>query len=132
LSRGAPAASLTTMHPRARRGANTVLLLLAALATGPDAAAASTRLAGNVWTIDEAGGMVTIVDAGRKITFSYGPETIIRRGSTDRAIGDLRRGDCVVVTLAEETPDELRARLIAIAGPPVVRRRGRSPLDQIP
>jgi hypothetical protein len=118
------------MHVPIGRGA-IAAALLAALG-GPPEADASTRLAGNVWVVDEQDGLVTIVDAGRKITFSFGPDTIIRRGSTDRAIGDLRRGDCVVVTLAEETPDELRARLIAIAGPPAVRRGGALSFDKMP
>jgi len=118
------------MHAPIGRGA-IAAVLLAGLA-GPPALEASTRLAGNVWVVDQQDGLVTIIDAGRKITFSYGPDTIIRRGSTDRAITDLRRGDCVVVTLAEETPDELRARLIAIAGPPAVRRGGALSFDKIP
>lgn len=120
------------MLARTRRGATVLLVLLAGVTARADVALGSTRLAGNVWTVDPQSGVVTIVDAGRKISFSYGPETIIRRGSTDRAVTDLRRGDCIVVTLAEETPDELRARLIAIAGPTVGRRRGASPFDRIP
>jgi hypothetical protein len=97
------------------------LTLLAAL---PAPAGASARIAGNVWIIDDDARTVTIIDAGRRITFSYGDETIIRRGSTDRSVNDLRRGDRIVVTLAEETPDALRARVIAIAGPPAPRRGG--------
>jgi hypothetical protein len=96
-----------------------VLVLVAGLAAAADVARASTRIAGNIWIVDQDGGLVTIIDAGRRVTFSYGADTIIRRGSTDRTIADLRRGDRVVVTLAEETPDALRARLIAIAGPPL-------------
>ncbi|MBM4243642.1 MAG: hypothetical protein FJ148_07495 [Deltaproteobacteria bacterium] len=84
--------------------------------------AAAERLAGNVWTVEPEASTVTIVDAGRKIAFVYDAETIIRRGSTDWPIADLKRGDRIVVTLAEETPDALRARLIAIAGPPAAAR----------
>lgn len=79
--------------------------------------AAAARLAGNVWTVEPETCTVTIIDAGRKITFVCDAETIIRRGSTERTLADLHRGDRIVVTLAEETPDALRARLIAIAGP---------------
>ena len=84
--------------------------------------AAAERLAGNVWTVERDTSTVTIIDAGRKIAFVYDAETVIRRGSTDQPIGDLKRGDRVVVTLADETPDALRARLITIAGPPVAAR----------
>jgi hypothetical protein len=95
-----------------------VALAAAGAALGGVPAEASTRLAGNVWTIDQDASQVTIIDAGHRITFSYGDDTIIRRGSSDRTIHDLRRGDRIVVTLAEEMPDVPRARLIAIAGPP--------------
>jgi hypothetical protein len=81
-------------------------------------ASASARLAGNVWTVDPDTSRVTIIDAGRRITFVYDAETIVRSGSTDQTIADLKRGDRVVVTLADDTPDALRARLIAIAGAP--------------
>jgi hypothetical protein len=101
------------------------LLLLAVTCVVPARAArAAARLAGNVWTVDQETGQVTIIDAGRRITFAYGTDTIIRRGSTNRTVNDLRRGDRVVVTLAEETPDALRARLIAIAGPPAAPGHG--------
>jgi hypothetical protein len=101
-----------------------VVLALAAVCGPIATAVASARIAGNVWLVDDEAGTVTIIDAGRRITFSYGDDTIIRRGSTDRSVADLRRGDRIVVTLAEETPDALRARLIAIAGPPAPRRGG--------
>jgi len=101
------------------------LPLLAALATAvglatPLEASATVRLAGNVWTVDAENGVVTIVDAGRKIRFSYDDETIVRRGSTDRSVTELRRGDRIVVSLSDEDTD--RARLIAIAGPAVPTR----------
>ena len=99
-------------------------LVLVAACVPVATAGASARVAGNVWIVDDDASTVTIIDAGRRITFSYGDDTIIRRGSTDRTVADLRRGDRVVVTLAEETPDALRARLIAIAGPPAPRRGG--------
>jgi hypothetical protein len=108
------------MHARypGKRAAQVALVALLAAWPGVRAATASTRLAGNVWTIDQDASRVTIIDAGHRITFSYAEDTIIRRGSTDRTIHDLRRGDRIVVTLAEEMPDVPRARLIAIAGPP--------------
>ena len=98
-------------------------MLLGGIVASAGVAGASARIAGNVWIVDQEGSSVTIIDAGRRITFSYDPDTVIRRGSTDRTVADLRRGDRVVVTLAEETPDTLRARLIAIAGPPAAAKR---------
>lgn len=102
------------------RSARLVLasLVLATTLVASTGAWASMRLAGNVWSIDQDARQVTIIDAGHRITFGYGDDTIIRRGSTDRTIHDLRRGDRIVVSLAEDTPDVPRARLIAIAGPP--------------
>ncbi|MEW6272586.1 MAG: hypothetical protein AB1689_25180 [Thermodesulfobacteriota bacterium] len=96
------------------------VLALALAVCAPLAAHAAPRLAGNVWVIDEDDRVVTIIDAGKRHTFTYGGETIIRRGSTDRSIQDLRRGDRIVVTLEEPTlaGGIARARLIAIAGPP--------------
>lgn len=110
------------MPSSAGRARFTILLLLIGLAGFAQVADASARITGNVWRVDQETSLVTIIDAGKRITFSYGPDTVIRRGSTDRTIADLRRGDRVVVTLAEETPDALRARLIAIAGPPLGQR----------
>jgi len=107
---------------------NVRLLPIAALAACALVAAApalaSPRLAGNVWIVDQEDGLVTIIDAGKKHTFSYGDDTVIRRGSTDRAITDLRRGDRIVVTLVEPSDGAVtsRARLIAIAGPPSLGR----------
>jgi len=100
------------------RGLLGILLCAVTAALPLPRADASTRLAGNVWTVDQDGSRVTIIDAGRLLTFSYDVDTIIRKGSTNRTVNDLRRGDRVVVTLAEETLDVLRARLITIAGPP--------------
>ena len=108
-----------------RTQALAVVAFAMSVALAPGGARASARLAGNVWTVDADGSTVTIIDAGRKITFFFDSDTIVRHGSTDRAIADLRRGDRIVVTLADETPDALRARLIAIAGPPA---GGRAPL----
>jgi hypothetical protein len=87
----------------------------------PAGALASARLAGNVLEVDETKREVTIIDAGKRHTFSYGEQTIIRRGSTNQTAADLRRGDRIIVSLAN--PDGLEARLIAIAGPPYVPRR---------
>lgn len=119
MSDSAGAGSLAAMRALACR-VIAIVVAVVALAAGPDAmpAVASTRIAGNVWTIDQDASMVTIIDAGHHLTFIYGDDTIIRRGSTNRTIHDLRRGDRIVVTLAEEMPDVPRARLIAIAGPP--------------
>jgi hypothetical protein len=99
-----------------------VSLLAAAVAllVPPAAASATTRLAGNVWTVDAENGRVTIVDAGRKLSFSYDDETIVRRGSSDRSVTELRRGDRIVVSLSDADPS--RARLIAIAGPAAAGR----------
>jgi len=94
-----------------------------ALSGAAGAASATQRLAGNVWTVDAENGQVTIVDAGRKLRFTYDQETIVRRGSTDRSVTDLRRGDRIVVSLSESAPEH--ARLIAIAGPAVPARAPR-------
>ena len=120
MSDGAAAASVAGMRGRSCPRIAILLVLAAVLGALPGArqAAASTRIAGNVWIIDQDASMVTIIDAGHHLKFTYGDDTIIRRGSTNRTIHDLRRGDRIVVTLAEEMPDVPRARLIAIAGPP--------------
>ncbi len=116
----------TVTAPRAVLVALPALALAAVLAVAPALpAAAAARLAGNVWTIDAENGLVTIVDAGRRLSFTYDEATIIRRGSSDRSIDDLRRGDRIVVSLAEGT--QSHARLIAIAGPPVPSRALRLP-----
>lgn len=117
----------TVTAPRAIFFARLALALSAVLAAAPPArpARAAARLAGNVWTVDAENGLVTIVDAGRRLSFTYDAETIIRRGSSDRSIDDLRRGDRIVVSLAEGEPPH--ARLIAIAGPAVPSRALRLP-----
>lgn len=108
------------------------LLLATTVVLACGLASASTRIAGNVWKVDPDTSSVTILDAGRKITFTYDADTIVRHGSTDRAIGDLHRGDRVVVTLADEIPDALHARLIAIAGPQPSPRHHPTPTPQMP
>lgn len=94
-----------------------MLLALVAGAVLAAPAGASQRLAGNVWEIDVDAGRVTILDAGQRHSFTYGSDTIVRRGSTDRSVQDLRRGDRIVVSLSGEDGAS-HARLIAIAGPP--------------
>lgn len=110
--------------PRPALLALAVLAMLAMLASAPRTAGASARLAGNVWVVDQSDRVVTIIDAGKRHTFTYGGDTIIRRGSTNRSIQDLRRGDRIVVTLSQPTDggDLVHARLIAIAGPPAIGR----------
>src|SRR5690606_23023749 len=78
-----------------------VALVLAVQMAAPRAAHASTRLAGNVWVVDEDAQVITLLDAGKKIAFVYGGDTIVRRGSADGSIKELRRGDRIVVTLEE-------------------------------
>lgn len=125
---------MSAMLLRSRRAALAALLLALAVAFVRPAAdaAASARVAGNVWTVDLDAARLTIIDAGRKITVSCDADTVIRYGSSDRTLADLQRGDRVVVTLAEETPDALVARLIAIAGPPAPPRVRPSPTPRMP
>lgn len=120
------------MSPRPVYAALLALLLAAALLWPLPPAAASARVAGNVWTVDPDASSLTIVDAGRMITVYCDADTVIRHGSNDRTLADLHRGDRVVITLADETPDALIARLVAIAGAaPVVRHRP-TPTPRVP
>jgi hypothetical protein len=120
------------MSPRPVPASLLAVLLSAAIACPPPHAAASARVAGNVWTVDPDASSLTIVDAGRMITVYCDADTVIRHGSTDRTLADLHRGDRVVVTLAEETPDALIARLVAIAGAAPVLRHRPTPTPRMP
>jgi hypothetical protein len=120
------------MFLRSRRVAPVAVLLALATLLAPRSVSASARVAGNVWTVDVDAAQLTIVDAGRKITVYCDSDTVIRYGSTDRTLGDLKRGDRVVVTLADDTPDALIARLIAIAGAPAPLRVRPSPTPRMP
>lgn len=117
---------------RSRRVALVAVVLALAALLAPRGVPASARVAGNVWTVDLDAAKLTIIDAGRKITVYCDGDTVIRYGSTDRTLGDLKRGDRVVVTLADETPDALVARLIAIAGAAVTPRVRPSPTPRMP
>lgn len=119
--------------PFRRRSAPLLVLLLAVALLRPFGdAAASARVAGNVWTVDPDTASLVIIDAGRKITVYCDADTVIRQGATDRTLKDLHRGDRVVVTLAEETPDALIARLIAIAGAAPSPKIHPSPTPRMP
>lgn len=116
-----------------RRSVLLLVVLLAAALLRPLAdAAASARVAGNVWTVDPDTASLVILDAGRKITVYCDADTVIRHGTVDKTLRDLHRGDRVVVTLAEETPDALIARLIAIAGAAPAPKIRPSPTPRMP
>lgn len=116
-----------------RRSVPLLVLLLAATLLQPSGhAVASARVAGNVWTVDPDTASLVILDAGHKITVYCDADTVIRHGSTDKTLHDLHRGDRVVVTLAEETPDALIARLIAIAGAAPIPKIHPSPTPPMP
>lgn len=120
------------MPSRPVRASLIALVLASALLLPVGYASASARVAGNVWTVDPDNASLVILDAGRRITVYCDADTVIRHGSTDRTLRDLHRGDRVVVTLAEETPDALIARLIAIAGPPPSPKVHPSPTPRMP
>jgi hypothetical protein len=86
---------------------------LALLAASPWSEAGQ-RLAGHVLKVDVESSSLTIIDAGKKYTLWMTPETVIRQGPDDRALADLKRGDRIVITLVDGTPDQ--AEKIAIAG----------------
>jgi hypothetical protein len=120
------------MPSRPVRASLIALLLAAAILRPSGPAAGSARVAGNVWTVDPDTASLVILDAGHKITVYCDADTVIRHGSTDRTLHDLHRGDRVVVTLADDTPDALVARLIAIAGTAPSPRVHPSPTPRMP
>jgi len=101
--------------PRPRAVARTALSLLLLTWAAASAAWAGERLAGNVLAVDAERGALTILDAGRRHEVLVAPTTAIRSGGENKTVSDLKRGDRVVITLADE--DAGRAATIAIAGP---------------
>jgi hypothetical protein len=95
---------------------------LAAAATRE--AAASERMAGNVLAVDVERGEITMLDIGQRVTLVVDPEASIRGAGAAKTLSDLKRGDRIVVTLAEgETGhhpaagEALRVARLVIAGP---------------
>src|SRR5262245_37533314 len=102
----------TAACPLFRLGAFTPLIL--ALAAQPSTAA-SARLAGSILSVDPEHRELVILDAGKRHMILFSEDTVVREGSHDRPVAELKRGEHVVVTLDEA--DASRAAIIAVAGP---------------
>jgi len=107
--------------PRRRRATFLALLLgsVIAAACARDLAKAvpaapASRVAGDVREIDLNGNRLTLLDAGRLRVVELTPSTVVRRGRSDSSIGELKKGDRVVVSMAASPP--YGARVISIAG----------------
>ena len=68
------------MSSRPVRASLIALLLAAAILRPCGPAAASARVAGNVWTVDPDTASLVILDAGHKITVYCDADTVIRQG----------------------------------------------------
>jgi hypothetical protein len=77
-------------------------------------AAPGSRVAGDVREIDLHENHLTLLDAGRLRVVKLTPSTVVRRGQSNSSIGELKKGDRVVVSMAASPP--YGARVISIAG----------------
>lgn len=83
----------------------------------------TNRISGKVLEIQTLAQRLVLADAGRRLAVTWAPGTLVKSGSQELAVSDLREGDRVVVSLRETGDPE--ARIITIAGPE--REPGPSP-----
>lgn len=74
------------------------------------------RPAGIVLSVAPAARTLTLLDAGRTLEIPVARKADIRRGQSSLALGDLRRGDHVVIVSMNEAKQP-RATRIAVSGP---------------
>ena len=100
------------------RAALAALIVVAACASPrPDAPLATgvARISGKMIAVHPASSRLELSDAGRRFSVRYTPETLVKSGTVELAVADLRPGDRLVVSLSGD--DSARARLISLAGP---------------
>lgn len=73
------------------------------------------RISGKILNVHPASRRLELADAGRRFTVFYTEETLVKSGTVELGVADIREGDRIVVSLDET--GEARARLITIAGP---------------
>lgn len=83
----------------------------------------TNRISGKILEIQPLAQRLVLADAGRRLAVTWAPGTLVKSGSRELAVSDLRKGDRVVVSLRETGDPE--ARIITLAGPD--REPGPSP-----
>ncbi len=75
----------------------------------------TNRISGKVVEVEPLSERLILADAGRHVAVTWASGTVVKSGSREIAISDLRQGDLVVVSLRRIGESE--ARIITLAGP---------------
>lgn len=90
---------------------------LACAAPQPDAppVTGTGRVSGKILDVHPASRRLELADAGRRFSVYYTDETLVKSGTVELQVADIREGDRIVVSL--DDAGKAQARIITIAGP---------------